>query len=106
MSVHTKTRRIRSDVKRSAKSRSMGRTKEKSIPWRTALKDRIKKYSEQALMLRGNRHKAGMTQKEVATALHMHPHRISELETGKRAISKQMAQKLGELFHVNYKRFL
>jgi DNA-binding XRE family transcriptional regulator len=106
MSVHTRTRRIKSEVKKSVKSRSGIRPKKKSIPWREALKDRIEEFTEPGLMLRGYRYKADMTQKEVANELGISQHRVSELENGKRAVSKQMAQKFGELFKTNYRRFL
>jgi len=106
MSVHTRTRRIKSNAKKPAKPSLKVKPKEKFIPWREAFKDRIDKFTEPALMLRGYRHKSGMTQKEVADALGMKQHRISEFELGKRSISKEMAQKFGNLFHTNYRRFL
>ena len=113
MSVHTRTRRTSDKLKKAVKPKAKikkthkkAESKEKSIPWREAFKGRIEKFTEPALMLRGYRHKSGMTQKEVADALSMNQHRISELECGKRAISKEMAQKFGDLFHTNYRRFL
>jgi DNA-binding XRE family transcriptional regulator len=106
MSVHTRARRIRGDARKSVKSQAKKKTKEKSVPWREAYKDEIEKYSEGGLMLRGSRHKESLTQKQLADALGISQHHISEMENGKRTISKQMAQKLGEFFHSNYRKFL
>jgi DNA-binding XRE family transcriptional regulator len=106
MSVHTRTRRIRSEVKKATKPQSKAKPKKKSIPWREAFKDRIEKFTEPGLMLKGYRYKADMTQQEVAEELGISQHRVSELENGKRAVSKQMAHKFGALFKTNYRRFL
>ena len=106
MSVHTRTRRIKSEVRKPTKPRSRVRQQKKSIPWREVFKDRIEKFTEPGLMLKGYRYKADMTQKEVAEELGISQHRISELENGKRAVSKRMAHKFGGLFKTNYRRFL
>ena len=100
MSVHTKTR-----LTRSAKKSSLSK-KEKSIPWREVAKANIKKYTEAGLAVRGARFKAGLTQKQLADNLKILPHHISEMEYGKRPISKKMAHKLSEILNVNYKVFL
>ena len=80
--------------------------KRRSIPWREAAKDDIKKYTETGLMVRGARFKAELTQKQLAEKLGVLPHHISEMEYGKRPISKKMAHKLSEVLNVNYKVFL
>lgn len=77
-----------------------------SIPWREASKDLISKYTETGMLVRGGRHKAGLTQKELAQKIGVLPHHISEMEHGKRPISKKMAQKLGKVFNVDYRVFL
>lgn len=94
MSAHTKTLHI----KRSNKKDSM--------PWREAAKDLIRKYTETGMLIRGGRHKAGLTQKELAEKMGVLPHHISEMEHGKRPIGKKMAQKLGKIFRVDYRVFL
>ena len=109
MSVHTRTRRTRFTKKRIAISRS--KRKKRSIPWREAAKDEISKYTEVGLMVRGSRLKAELTQKQLAEKLSttdakVLPHHISEMEYGKRPISKKMAHKLAEVLDVNYKVFL
>jgi len=106
MLVHTRTRRIKNTIRKAKKQLTKTKSKEKSIPWREAFKEEIEKYSEEGLMLRGSRYKNSLTQKQVAEALGISQHHISEMENGKRTISKQMAQKFAELFHVNYRKFL
>jgi len=102
MSVHTRTRRTRAIRKKSFPSSK----KEKSIPWREVAKDNIEKYTEAGLAIRGARYKAELTQKQLAKKLNVLPHHISEMEHGKRSISKKMAHKLAEVLNVNYKVFL
>jgi len=98
MSVRTKKPRI----KRVGKTKS----REKSIPWREVFKDRITKYGEPALSLRGGRGKEDMTQQELADELGICQHHISEMENGKRSIGKAMAKRLAEIFKVDYRVFL
>lgn len=96
MSAHTKMHPIKhSQVE-----------KEESTPWREATRDLIVKYTETGMLIRGGRHKAGLTQKELAKQMGVLPHHISEMEHGKRPISKKMAQKLGAIFNVDYRVFL
>jgi ribosome-binding protein aMBF1 (putative translation factor) len=96
MSVRTKTHHTREPRKQ----------KEESIPWREVSKDLISKYTETGMLLRGGRHKAGLTQKKLAQLVGVLPHHISEMEHGKRSISKKMAQKLSRIFKVDYRVFL
>lgn len=58
------------------------------------------------MLLRGLRGKTEMTQEELSERLGITQTRISELEMGKRDISREMAKKLGEVFQVTYKMFL
>lgn len=60
------------------------------IPWRETSKERIEKYTEPAIMLRGSRYKAELTQKQLAELLAISQHHISEMENGKRSIGKTM----------------
>lgn len=100
MSVHTKTR-----LTRAIKSGKIVR-KEKSIPWEELYKDEIKKYTESGFTLRITRRAAEMTQKELAKALGETQAHISDMEHGRRAISKAMAKKLGKIFKRDHRRFL
>ncbi|MFI5334229.1 MAG: transcriptional regulator [Chlamydiales bacterium] len=76
------------------------------MPWREVFKEEIKKYGEAGLMLRGSRYKADLTQQQVADALGISQHHISEMESGKRPIGKVMALRLGRLFKTDYRQFL
>jgi DNA-binding XRE family transcriptional regulator len=56
--------------------------------------------------LRGFRNRDEMTQEELAVKLGATQTRVSELESGKRPISRRMAEKLGAIFEIPYKAFL
>lgn len=95
-----KTRRTRRPVKKALKRKS------DLIPWREAMKEHLEKYTEPGIILRASRYKAEMTQNELAKALDISQHHISEMENGKRPIGKIMARRLGEVFKCNYRIFL
>lgn len=80
--------------------------REKNVPWRVAFRERIKKHSEGGIMLRGSRFKADITQRELAGALGISQHHISEMENGKRPIGKEMAKRLADFFKTDYRIFL
>ncbi|MBF8263237.1 MAG: plasmid maintenance system antidote protein, family [Parachlamydiales bacterium] len=80
--------------------------KRHSVSWREVFKKDIAKYSEPGLMLRGSRHKEGLTQVELAKALGVSQHHISEMEHGKRSVGKEMAKRLAEFFKTDYRVFL
>ncbi|MDR3211587.1 MAG: helix-turn-helix domain-containing protein [Planctomycetota bacterium] len=56
--------------------------------------------------LRGLRAREGLKQKELASALGILPHHVSEMEKGTRAISVDMAKRIGEAYNISYKVFL
>lgn len=78
----------------------------KNIPWRESAKNEIAKYTEIGAMVRAGRFKADLTQKQLADKLEILPHHVSEMEHGKRPVSKKMAHKLGEIFNLDYRVFL
>ena len=59
-----------------------------------------------ALYLRGIRRREGLTQKQLAETTGMRQTHISEMEHGKRAISKQSAKKLAIALRTHWKHFL
>ena len=59
-----------------------------------------------AMALRGFRGKMEWTQQELAEKLGTTQNCISGMESGKRAISKAMAVRLGKIFDISYKTFL
>ena len=82
------------------------RTKEKSILASDVLPDLADDALRPATMLRGSRYKAGWTQKDLALALDMKQHHVSEMENGKRPIGKAMAERLAEVFECDYRVFV
>jgi DNA-binding XRE family transcriptional regulator len=58
------------------------------------------------MVLRGFRGRDDMTQKALAEQLGISQNRVSDMESGKRPISRRMAEKLGVFFKVPYKAFL
>lgn len=81
-------------------------TEKKTFPWREVAKAEIEQYTEAGVMLKGCRYKASITQKNLAAALGINQHHISEMENGKRAIGKSIAKRLAEFFHTDYRLFL
>lgn len=79
---------------------------DESVPWRVVAAHEIEKYGEPALMLRGARHKAELTQKELAKRLGIAQYNLSKMENGTRPISKKMARQLSKILNVNYRVFL
>jgi DNA-binding XRE family transcriptional regulator len=59
-----------------------------------------------AKVLRGLRGKEDMTQAAFAARIGISQHHVSEMETGKRPITIEMAKRIGEAFGVSYKIFL
>src|ERR1700722_12131104 len=98
MSVHTRTRHTKRVSAPKIRTKARTKRKERLIPWREVFKDEIEAYGESGLILRGSRHKAEMTQNDLAEALGVNQHHISEMENGKRPIGKEMAKRLAAIF--------
>ena len=78
-----------------------------SIPWRELAKDRILAAGgESAYMLKTSRKATNLTQNQLAARLQIPQGNLSQMESGKRAISKAMARKLSKVFALNYRVFL
>lgn len=88
-------------------------------PWKVRFNSKAKKQrdtlysveevfpdSSPAMLLRGLRGKQDLIQKEFAERLSISQHHVSEMETGKRTITLEMAKRIGETFGVSYKIFL
>jgi DNA-binding XRE family transcriptional regulator len=56
--------------------------------------------------IRGLRLREGLTQEQLAGRLGIKRNNLSEMENGKRPIGKNMAKRLAEILHTNYKVFL
>lgn len=61
---------------------------------------------EWAVVLRGLRHREGLTQAAVGELLDIPQGNISQMERGKRPIGKQIAKRLAHLFKTDYHLFL
>ena len=77
-----------------------------SVPWRTPVQDLIDAHSEPGAALRGARVKEGISQTELAAKLKIPPSNISEMESGKRSIGKNMAKRLSKVLKLHYRVFL
>jgi antitoxin component HigA of HigAB toxin-antitoxin module len=57
-------------------------------------------------ILRGARHREGLTQVQLAALIGAKPSHISEMEKGKRPIGKDMAKRLAQALNTSYRVFL
>ena len=79
---------------------------EKNIHAHIALPELNDDKKRPAAVLRGLRYRENLTQKKLAEILSIHQHHLSEMENAKRPIGKEMARKLAETLHANWKIFL
>jgi DNA-binding XRE family transcriptional regulator len=79
---------------------------DESIPARKVLPELADDRLRPATLLRGARHKAGLTQKNLAGRLGVHQHHLSEMENGKRSIGRQMARRLAKALRCDYRLFV
>ncbi len=80
---------------------------EELIPWREAAKARIEgSGGEAAYMVKAAREGANLTQEDLAEKLHIPQSNISQIETGKRPIGKNLAKRLAKIFNLDYRLFL
>lgn len=57
-------------------------------------------------ILRGARHREGLTQAQLAGVIGVKPSHISEMEKGKRPMGKDMAKRLAKALNTSYQLFL
>ncbi|HLB58443.1 MAG TPA: helix-turn-helix transcriptional regulator, partial [Gammaproteobacteria bacterium] len=65
-----------------------------------------KKYTKAGVLLRGTRHRGGLTQTEMAKKIRITQADLSKMESGKRPIGKVIAKRIEKKFGVNYRYFL
>lgn len=65
-----------------------------------------KKYTEAGALLRGTRHREGMSQIEFAKRIGVTQGDLSKMEKGSRSIGKSIAKRIEKEFGVNYRYFL
>lgn len=79
---------------------------EQTIPWRAAFKDLHEKYTESGATLQGARHKANLTQTQLAERLGVTQADVSNMEHARRPIGKHMAKRLSQVLDIDYRVFL
>ena len=82
------------------------RIKDDSINASILFKDINQKYSKPGALLRGIRVRENYTQTEMASKLKVSQSDISQMEHGVRKIGRKIAQRIEELFDVDYRSFL
>ena len=65
-----------------------------------------RQYTRAGVLLRGTRHREGLTQAEMAKKIGVTQADLSKMESGKRPIGKIIAKRIEKIFDVNYRYFL
>ena len=96
MREHTRTHRTKKE------------NKKQNEPLRASevIKEIANGKPEWATALKGLRYREDITQKELGEIIGIDQANISNMENGKRPIGKNLAKKLAEQFHVDYRLFL
>ena len=68
--------------------------------------DLINEHGEPGLLLKGLRHREGLSQIELAKILNISQTNLSAMENGRRPIGKELAKRIAENFEVDYRVFL
>lgn len=68
--------------------------------------DILDEHGEAAALLKGLRHREGLTQMEFAKKIVVTQANLSAMENGKRAIGKDIAKRIAKIFDVDYRYFL
>ena len=64
------------------------------------------KSGEPGVLLRGLRYREGLSQIEFAKKLNVSQTNLSAMENGRRAIGKELAKRIGDIFGLDYRVFL
>src|ERR1700722_5044163 len=78
----------------------------KGVPPEDIFGDIEKQYTKAGVLLRGTRHREGLTQAEMAKKINVTQADLSKMESGKRPIGKIIAKRIEKIFGVNYRYFL
>lgn len=65
-----------------------------------------KNYTRAGVLLRGTRHREGLSQVQFAKLINITQGDLSKMESGKRPIGKVIAKRIEDNFGVNYRYFL
>lgn len=80
--------------------------KEKSLSADEVIKDICGDRPEWAVLFRGLRYKEELTQVEMGKLTGLSQTTISDIESGRRPIGKNLAKKIGAIFKMDYRMFL
>ncbi len=81
--------------------------RDETVSWRELAKNRIEAAGgESAYMVKNAREGANLTQAQLAEKLHIPQSNISQVETGKRPVGKNLAKRLAKIFNIDYRVFL
>ena len=79
---------------------------EKHVPIEGLFNDMIQKSGEPGVLLKGLRYREGLSQIEFAKKLNIGQTNLSAMENGKRAIGKELAKRVADIFGLDYRIFL
>jgi len=68
--------------------------------------DLIEDSGEPGVLLKGLRYREGLTQVELAKQLNISQANLSAMEHGRRAIGKELAKRISDIFSLDYRLFL
>ncbi|OGT46866.1 MAG: hypothetical protein A3E82_05595 [Gammaproteobacteria bacterium RIFCSPHIGHO2_12_FULL_38_11] len=68
--------------------------------------DLFKQYGKQGVLLKGLRHKEGLSQIDLAEMLDITQSNLSAMENGRRSIGKEIAKRIEKKFGLDYRLFL
>ena len=68
--------------------------------------DLTQESGEPGVLLKGLRYREGLSQIDFAKKLNINQANLSAMENGRRAIGKELAKRIADLFEVNYRIFL
>lgn len=117
MRVHTKTHLIKDDsiyIRNGRELYAIPKSIAKkylikdgnSIPASVVFKNINQESGEAGVLLKGLRARENMTQVKFAKLIGVTQANLSKMEQGKRAIGKNIAKRIAEVFEVNYRYFL
>lgn len=69
--------------------------------WQNLAYERVAKYKKSELILRGARHREGISQKELANRSGVAQENISKMEKGLRKVGPRVAKKLAQALKIN-----
>jgi len=76
------------------------------LPPETVFAEIEQEYTKAGVLLRGTRHREGLTQIEMAKKINVTQADLSKMENGRRPIGKIIAKRIEKIFGVNYRYFL